>query len=225
MTAPDNFNRYFDHTVLKPETPQATVETLCKDAAKYHFFSVCINPVWVSFCKSYFVKHKVTDVAVCTVIGFPLGANSTDTKLFEIGRAVLDGADELDVVINVGKLKSGDKNYVLDELKQCKALAGDRIVKVIIETCLLTDEEKKLATKLVVDSGCDYVKTSTGFAGGGATAEDIRLMKKVTGGKIKIKASGGIRNLASALSMIEAGANRIGASCSADIMKESDTKK
>lgn len=221
MTKPDNLNRYFDHTVLKPETQQKTVETLCKEAGENHFFSVCVNPAWVSFCKEYFTAKKIKDVAVCTVIGFPLGANSTRVKLFEIEQAIIDGADELDVVINVGKLKDGDKDYILNELSLCKKLAGERVVKVIIETVLLSESEKKLATELVMKSGCDFVKTSTGFAGGGATVEDIKLIKKIVKNHTKIKASGGIKNYKFAMELIEAGADRIGASSTVAIMNES----
>lgn len=220
MKTPSNLNRFFDHTILKADAVWGDVEKICREAAQYHFFSVCVNPVWVSDCKNYFKHNQVDDVSVCTVIGFPLGANASKTKFFEIEQALSDGADECDVVINIGKLKMGETNFVFDELKRCKQLMGDKIFKVIIETCLLTDEEKKLATKLVVDSGCDFVKTSTGFSTGGATAEDVALMKSITEDQIAIKASGGIRNLQTALSMIEAGASRIGASAGVSIMKE-----
>jgi deoxyribose-phosphate aldolase len=221
MTKPDKLNRYFDHTVLKPETQQKTIENLCKEAGQYRFFSVCVNPAWVSFCRNYFEINKIKDVAVCTVIGFPLGANSTRVKLFEIEQAIIEGADELDVVINVGKLKDGDKDYILNELSLCKKLAGERVVKVIIETTLCDESEKKLATELVMKSGCDFVKTSTGFAGGGATVADIKLIKKIVKNNTKIKASGGIKTYQFVLELIEAGADRIGASSTVAIMNES----
>lgn len=222
MSKIKDLNRYFDHTILKPSATWKDVEKICKEAGENHFFSVCVNPVWIQDTLSYFHENDITDVDICTVIGFPLGANSTPVKIYEIEQAILDGVDELDVVINIGRLKDEEYDYISDELYQCKLLAGDRIVKVIIETALLTDDEKETATKLIMDTGCDFVKTSTGFASSGATVKDIKLLKSVTGDEIMIKASGGIRTFEMTEKLIKAGANRIGASKSVDIINEAN---
>jgi len=202
---------YIDHTLLKPEATPAQIETLCNEAREYHFASVCINPSYVLFAKELL---KESTVKVCTVIGFPLGATSTTAKIKEAETALLDGAQELDMVINIGRLKSGDDIYVKREISLLAECAhnANAILKVIIETVLLTDEEKRKACQLAKDAGADFVKTSTGFAGGGATVEDVRLMREVVGLSMGVKASGGISDIEKAEAMIAAGATRLGAS-------------
>ncbi len=210
-------NNYFDHTLLKADAIQDKIDKLIDEAKKYDFFSVCINPSWISYAKE---KLSGTDVKVCTVIGFPLGAMTTESKVFETEDAIKKGADEIDMVLNIGRLKMGDKNYVVNEIKQIKAACKDHILKVIIETALLTEDEIRLATELVVEGGADFVKTSTGFSTRGAIVKDVEIMKAVVGDKIKIKAAGGVSNQKDAIEMINAGADRIGASKSAIIMEE-----
>ncbi|MBM7314262.1 deoxyribose-phosphate aldolase [Streptococcus suis] len=209
-------NKYIDHTVLKPETSQAQVEQVLAEAKEYDFASVCINPTWVAFAAK---GLEDSDVKVCTVIGFPLGANTPAVKAFETKDAIANGADEIDMVINIGALK--DKNYdlVLEDIKTVVEASGDKLVKVIIEACLLTDEEKVRACELSKEAGADFVKTSTGFSTGGATVEDVALMRKTVGPDMGVKASGGARSYADAIAFIEAGANRIGASSGVAIMK------
>ncbi|MFY0545107.1 deoxyribose-phosphate aldolase [Brevibacillus sp. H7] len=202
-------NKYIDHTLLKPETTADMIDKLCAEAKQYDFASVCVNPVWV---KRSAELLKGTDVKVCTVIGFPLGANTPAVKAAETRDAIANGATEVDMVINVGALKSGDLELVKQDIAAVVEAAGGVLVKVILETGLLTEEEKVTACKLSVEAGADYVKTSTGFGPGGATVEDIALMRKTVGPNIGVKASGGVRDRASALAMIEAGASRIGAS-------------
>lgn len=210
-------NKYFDHTLLKADATQDKIDKLIDEAKKYDFFSVCINPSWISYAKE---KLSGTDVKVCTVIGFPLGAMTTESKVFETEDAIKKGADEIDMVLNIGRLKMGDKNYVVNEIKQIKAACKDHILKVIIETALLTEDEIRLATESVVEGGADFVKTSTGFSTRGAIVKDVEIMKSVVGDKIKIKAAGGVSNQKDAIEMINAGADRIGASKSAIIMEE-----
>lgn len=210
-------NKYFDHTLLKADATQDKIDKLIDEAKKYDFFSVCINPSWISYAKE---KLSGTDVKVCTVIGFPLGAMTTESKVFETEDAIKKGADEIDMVLNIGRLKMGDKNYVVNEIKQIKTACKDHILKVIIETALLTEDEIRLATESVVEGGADFVKTSTGFSTRGAIVKDVEIMKAVVGDKIKIKAAGGVSNQKDAIEMINAGANRIGASKSAIIMEE-----
>lgn len=209
-------NKYIDHTVLKPETSQAQIEQVLAEAKEYDFASVCINPTWVAFAAK---GLEDSDVKVCTVIGFPLGANTPAVKAFETKDAIANGADEIDMVINIGALK--DKNYdlVLEDIKAVVEASGDKLVKVIIEACLLTDEEKVKACELSKEAGADFVKTSTGFSTGGATVEDVALMRKTVGPDMGVKASGGARSYADAIAFIEAGANRIGASSGVAIMK------
>ncbi|HFU4001318.1 TPA: deoxyribose-phosphate aldolase [Streptococcus suis] len=209
-------NKYIDHTVLKPETTKEQVAKVLEEAKEYDFASVCINPTWVSFAAE---GLKGTDVKVCTVIGFPLGANTPAVKAFETKDAIANGADEIDMVINIGALK--DKNYdlVLEDIKAVVDASGDKLVKVIIETCLLTDEEKVKACELSKQAGADFVKTSTGFSTGGATVEDVALMRKTVGSEMGVKASGGARSYEDAIAFIEAGATRIGASSGVAIMK------
>lgn len=209
---------YIDHTILKPDAKESDIIKLCREALEYKFASVCVNASNVKLADSFL--HG-TDVKVCTVVGFPLGATTKETKAFEAAQAIENGASEVDMVINIGALKSGKLDVVEEDIKAvadvCK---GQALLKVIIETCLLTDEEKITACELSKKAGSNFVKTSTGFSSGGATAEDITLMRRIVGPEMGVKASGGIRNLESALKMIEAGATRIGASASISIVNE-----
>jgi deoxyribose-phosphate aldolase len=215
-TMEQNFARMIDHTLLKAEATKEQIEKLCAEAKQFNFASVCVNPTWVKRSSELL---QGTEVVVCTVIGFPLGANTPAVKAFEAKDAIANGAKEVDMVINIGALK--DKN---DELVQAdiaavvEAAKGSALVKVIIEACLLTDEEKVKACELAVAAGADYVKTSTGFSTGGATAEDIALMRKTVGPELGVKASGGVRSLEDMKKMVEAGATRIGASSGVAIM-------
>ncbi|GAA4706133.1 deoxyribose-phosphate aldolase [Brevibacillus fulvus] len=204
-----DLNKYIDHTLLKPEATKAMIEQLCKEAKEYQFASVCVNPAWVKLCAQLLADSQVK---VCTVIGFPLGATTTAAKAAETRDAIANGADEIDMVLNVGALKSGERDVVEQDIAAVVAAADGRLVKVILETGLLTDEEKVLACQLSVKAGAHFVKTSTGFGPGGATVEDIALMRKTVGPTIGVKASGGVRNREAALAMVEAGATRIGAS-------------
>jgi len=207
--------KYIDHTLLKPEATPAEIETLCAEALEYNFASVCINPGYVETASK---MTRGSQVKVCTVIGFPLGANTTETKGFEASDAISKGAAEIDMVINIGRFKSKEYDYVENEIKAiAKAINGRALLKVIVETCLLEDWEIKKACEVVRDSGADFIKTSTGFSKAGATVHHIELMKSVLGDSIGIKASGGIRTYDAALRMIRAGATRIGASASVAI--------
>lgn len=201
--------KYIDHTLLKPDATKEQIRQLCKEADTHHFFSVCINPTHVKLAAELL---KDSNVKVCTVIGFPLGANSSSVKSYETVDAIENGADEIDMVINVGALKSGDVKTVEEDIASVVEAANGTLVKVIIETSLLTDDEKVTACKLAEAAGCNFVKTSTGFSGGGATVQDVTLMKNAVSTNIEVKASGGVRSREDALSMIEAGATRIGAS-------------
>lgn len=203
------YNKLIDHTLLKATATTADIEKLCEEAVKYGFKSVCVNPCFVAKAKE-FVKDS--DVLVCTVIGFPLGANATSVKVFETRKAVEDGADEIDMVINIGKAKEHDFVYLEEEIREVVIAAGGRTVKVIIETCYLTDEEKIEACKAAVRAGAHFVKTSTGFGTGGATVQDVALMRRTVPAEVGVKASGGIRTPEDLQAMVEAGANRIGAS-------------
>ena len=208
-------NKFIDHTILKPETTQEQVEKILSEAKEYDFASVCVNPTWVSLAAE---SLKDSDVKVCTVIGFPLGANTSAVKAFETKDAIANGADEIDMVINIGALKAGNDALVLDDIKAVVDASGDKLVKVIIEACLLTDEEKERACQLSKEAGADYVKTSTGFSTGGATVADVALMRKTVGPDMGVKASGGARSYEDAIAFIEAGASRIGASSGVAIM-------
>ena len=208
-------NKYIDHTILKPETTQEQVEKILSEAKEYDFASVCVNPTWVSLAAE---SLKDSDVKVCTVIGFPLGANTSAVKAFETEDAIANGADEIDMVINVGALKAGNDALVLDDIKAVVDASGDKLVKVIIEACLLTDDEKVRACQLSKEAGAVYVKTSTGFSTGGATVADVTLMRKTVGPDMGVKASGGARSYEDAIAFIEAGASRIGASSGVAIM-------
>ncbi|NLV76252.1 MAG: deoxyribose-phosphate aldolase [Tissierellia bacterium] len=206
-----------DHTLLKPNATGEMIDKLCKEAKEYEFAAVCVNPYYVSRAKKYLDGTKVK---VATVIGFPLGANTKEVKALETKDAIKNGADEVDMVINIGALKSGEYDIVRDDIRAVvESAKGKAIVKVIIETCLLTDEEKIKACKLAKEAGADFVKTSTGFSTGGATIEDVKLMKDTVGDSLKIKASGGIRDYETAKAMVEAGASRIGASSSIKIVE------
>ncbi|MGB3161518.1 MAG: deoxyribose-phosphate aldolase [Carnobacterium sp.] len=207
-----------DHTALKPGVTKEEILKLTAEAKEYGFYSVCVNPTWVAEAAK---QLKGSDVDVCTVIGFPLGANTTEVKVFETTDAITNGATEVDMVINIGALKSKEDDQVLNDIqKVVEAAKGKALVKVIIETCLLTDEEKVRACELAVKAGTDYVKTSTGFSTGGATKEDIALMRKTVGEKIGVKASGGIHSKADVEAMVKAGATRIGASAGVAIVSE-----
>ena len=209
-------NKYIDHTLLKPDASQEQIETLIEEAKKYDFASVCVNPTWVSFAAQVL---KGTDVKVCTVIGFPLGANTPELKAFETSDAIQNGANEIDMVINIGALKSQNFDLVEKDIRAVVEAAKGTLVKVIIETCLLTDDEKVKACQIAQKAGADFVKTSTGFSTGGATVRDVALMRKTVGPDMGVKASGGARSYEDALAFIEAGATRIGASSGVAIME------
>jgi len=209
--------RTIDHTVLKAIATEQQIKELCAEAKTYGFASVCVNPCWVPLCAKELASTKVM---VCTVIGFPLGANATEIKAAEAKLAVEQGAHEVDMVINIGAAKSGDWKTVEQDIREVVKASGKATVKVIIETCYLTDEEKIKACEAAKRAGAHFVKTSTGFGTGGATAEDVRLMKKTVGDALKVKASGGIRTYHDAIKMLEAGADRIGASSSVSIISE-----
>ena len=209
-------NKYIDHTLLKAEATKSQIAKLCEEARQYDFFSVCVNPTWVSFCKELL---KDSNVKVCCVIGFPLGATSSTAKAEETKKAIIDGADELDMVINIGYLKSGSFAKVVDDIKAVVIAAEERVVKVIIETCLLNETEKKEACQAVLEGQAAFVKTSTGFSTAGATVEDVMLMKEVVKDSIGIKAAGGVANLDDLYAMIQAGATRIGTSRGVSLME------
>lgn len=208
-------NRYIDHTLLKPESIQTQIDKLIAEAVEHQFASVCVNPTWVSYAAK---ALKGTEVNVCTVIGFPLGANTSSVKAFETKDAVASGADEIDMVINIGQLKSGQYDAVEADIRAVVEASGDKLVKVIIETCLLTDDEKVKACQLAVAAGADYVKTSTGFSTAGANIADVTLMRKTVGPNIGVKAAGGTRSYADAEAFIKAGATRIGTSAGVAIV-------
>ena len=212
-----NYNKMIDHTVLKADTPLETVKSICDEAMEYGFASVCINPCHVAYCADYL---KDSDVNVCTVIGFPLGANTSAVKAFETKDAIANGADEIDMVMNIGALK--DKNYdlVRDDVKAVVEAANGTLVKVILETCLLTEDEIKKACELCVEAKADYVKTSTGFSTRGATIEDVRIMKEAVHGKAKVKAAGGVRTPEDMVKIVAAGADRIGTSAGCSLVKK-----
>jgi deoxyribose-phosphate aldolase len=212
---------YMDHTLLRPEAATAAFDKLCQEAAQYRFFGVCVNS-----CRVAYVARKLqgTAVKVCSVVGFPLGAMTSRAKAFEAREAIADGASEIDMVINVGLLKSGDYHAVEEDIRAVRrATRATTILKVIIETVLLTQDEKVMACELSKKAGADFVKTSTGFLGGGATADDISLMRRVVGRDMGVKASGGVRNYKTAIAMIAAGASRIGAQASVAIVTGADS--
>ncbi len=206
-----------DHTLLKPETTKEQVLELCREAAEYGFASVCVNPTWVKTCAE---ELKNSDAKVCTVIGFPLGANTPEVKAFETKNAIENGADEVDMVLNIGALKEGNLELVEQDMRAVQETAeGKALTKVILETCLLTDDEKRTACSIAVKAGLDFVKTSTGFSFGTATVEDVKLMREAVGDKAGVKASGGVKTKEDAEAMIDAGATRIGASAGVAIVK------
>ena len=209
------YNKLIDHTILKPDASIDSIKKLCQEAKEFDFMSVCVNPAFVSLCKK---ELEGSDVKVCTVIGFPLGATLPQSKALETREAVFEGADEIDMVINVTMLKAGNDEYVKDEILKVRRSCEGKILKVIIETCLLTDEEKVRACILSKEAGADFVKTSTGFSTGGATAHDVKLMRETVGPNMGVKASGGVRTHEDLLAMVEAGANRIGTSAGPKII-------
>ena len=212
----DKLNKYIDHTYLKAFGTSEVIDKLIDEAIKYDFKSVCVNPYYV---KKAHEALKDTNVLVCTVIGFPLGQNTTNVKVFETHDAILNGADEIDMVINVAALKEGLYDYVLNEIREIKSACGKKTLKVIIETCYLTKEEIVKACELSKEAGADFVKTSTGFGTGGAKEEDVRLMKETVGEKLEVKASGGVSSLEDAKKMVDAGATRIGTSKGVEIVE------
>jgi deoxyribose-phosphate aldolase len=212
-----NLSGMIDHTLLRADATKSEITKLTTEAKKYSFASVCVNPTWVAYSAEQLANSTVK---VCTVIGFPLGAATTETKAFEAKNAIASGATEVDMVINIGALKDCDDDFVQKDIQAIvEAAAGKALVKVIIEASLLTDDEKVRACQLSAKAGADFVKTSTGFSTGGATAEDVALMRKTIGDKLGVKASGGIRNLEDMEKMIAAGASRIGASSGVKIME------
>lgn len=215
------YNKLIDHTALKPDTTQEVVVKLCDEAMEYDFASVCVNPTWVKFCAE---ALKGSDVKVCTVIGFPLGANTSAVKAFETTDALNNGADEIDMVINIGALKDLDYKLVYEDIKAVVEAAKGHTVKVIIETCLLTDEEIIKVCELAKEAKATFVKTSTGFSTGGATPKDVALMKKTVGDDLEVKASGGVRNYQDMIAVVEAGATRIGTSAGVDLMKGEESQ-
>lgn len=209
-------NKYIDHTILKATASSADVQKLCAEAIEHEFYSVCVNGCYVADAKHLL---QGTDVKVAAVVGFPLGAMTTAAKVFEAREAVENGASEIDMVINVAKLKDGEFDYVENEIRLIKEAIGDNVLKVIIETCYLTDEEKVKACELSLVAKADFVKTSTGFGTGGATYEDVKLMKSVVGDNAKVKASGGVRDKETAQKYVDLGAERLGTSSGIEIVK------
>ena len=212
-------NKFIDHTVLSQDADEKKIDKLIAEAKDHDFASVCVNSCWTKKCAE---ALKDSDVNVCVVVGFPLGAMDTKSKAFETKTAIENGADEIDMVINVGWLKSGRYSDVEDDIREVKKACGDKHLKVIIECCLLTDEEKVMACKLSEKAGADFVKTSTGFSKSGATVEDVALMRKTVGDRLGVKAAGGIRDGKTAVAMIKAGASRLGCSAGIKIIEETD---
>ncbi|MBP1041310.1 deoxyribose-phosphate aldolase [Vagococcus sp. BWB3-3] len=207
-----SFNRKIDHTLLKADAKEADIKKLINQAKKHQFYSVCVNPTWVKLASELLLKEPV---AVCTVIGFPLGANTTEVKAFETRDAIANGADEIDMVINIGQLKAGNEAFIKEDIEAVVKVAKDKaLVKVIIEASLLTNDEIVTASRLAKEAGADFVKTSTGFSTGGAKVEDVALMRATVGPEMGVKASGGIHTAKEAQSMIDAGATRLGTSAS-----------
>lgn len=214
----ENLAEYIDHTLLKPEATFDDVKKLCQEAERFEFASVCVNPVFIKTCSELLANSRVK---ICAVVGFPLGANTTEMKAMETENAVKNGAQEIDMVIPVGMLKAKNYEYVENDIRAVVLAAGDNVkVKVIIETCLLTDQEKKSACEIAKKAGAGFVKTSTGFNKAGASVEDVVLMRSIVGEEMGVKAAGGIRDTQTAIKMIKAGANRIGASASVKIVED-----
>lgn len=214
-----NYNAMIDHTVLKADTKKEAITTLCKEAMEYHFASVCINPSWVSYCAKLV---KGSDVKVCTVIGFPLGANTSTTKAFETSEAIENGADEIDMVINIGAMKDGNLDLVQKDIEAVVKAANGTLVKVILETCLLTKKEIEQACILAKKANANFVKTSTGFSTGGATIDDVLLMKQTVGDTMEVKASGGVRTYEDMVNVVTAGASRIGTSAGCKLVNQEE---
>lgn len=212
----EELNRTIDHTILNPDARSSDVQKIIDEALRYNFYSVCVNS---SFVKMVSKALEGSNVHTCSVIGFPLGAMKTEAKVFEAKEAIKDGADEIDMVLHIGKLIDRDEEYIVQDIKAVKDAIGGKVLKVIIETSLLEQEEKISACRLALQAGADFVKTSTGFSTGGAALEDVLLMKEIVGDRMKIKASGGIYSYDDALAFIRAGADRIGASRSVDIVR------
>ena len=210
-------NKYIDHTLLKPEATKEQIEKIIEEAKEYDFASVCVNPTWVKLAAE---ELRGSDVKVCTVIGFPLGATTPEVKAFETKNAIENGADEIDMVINIGRFKNKEYEYVLNEIKAIKEECGSKTLKVIVETALLTNDEIEKITEIVLQSGADFIKTSTGFSYRGASFDDVKIMKKVAKDNLLIKASGGIKTGDDAIEMINLGANRLGTSKSVQIYEE-----
>ena len=216
------FSKYFDHTLLAPEATEDGIKKLCGEAAEYDFYSVCVNSCYVELAKNELAALGTENVKIAAVTGFPLGAMHTDAKAYETACACSCGAGEIDMVINIGALKEGRLDYVKNDIKAVcsKASEAGAIVKVILETCLLTDDEIEKGCECAIEAGADFVKTSTGFSTGGAEVETVKLIKSVVGDRAKIKASGGFRDLKTAMAMIDAGADRLGTSATVNIIKE-----
>ena len=211
-----NYNKYIDNTLLKADAKLNEIEALCKESKEFDFKSVCINPAFIPNAKEFL---KGSDVLICTVIGFPLGSMTTEAKVFETKDAIEKGANEIDMVINISALKDGNDQYVFEEIKRIKEACGEHTLKVIIECCLLTDEEKVRACKLSKEAGADFVKTSTGFSKWGAKIEDVKLMRETVGPHMGVKAAGGVRTHEEMLEMIKVGATRIGTSKGSALME------
>lgn len=211
-----NYNRMIDHTFLKADATKKEIDQLIKDAIKYEFKTICVNSSWVAYAKEML---KGTNVGITSVIGFPLGAALSNVKAFEASEAIKAGADEIDMVINIGQMKQGNYEFVLNDIKEVKKACGNNILKVIVETALLTVEELKKVTEIVMESGAEFIKTSTGFSTRGASLEDVKIMKSICGDSLLIKAAGGISNKDDMIAMIEAGANRFGTSRSIAIIE------
>lgn len=212
-----NYAKLIDHTKLSPDASKESIIKLCKEAKEYGFFSVCINPFYIKLAKK---ELEGSDIKTCTVIGFPLGQNTLETKVFETIDAIKKGADEIDMVINIAKLKQKDVDYCINEINIIKKACGNKILKVIVETCLLNEQEKYLASEIVLKSNADFIKTSTGFSTAGATFEDIKIFKKVVGNNKLIKAAGGIKTGLDLIEMVNFGANRIGTSRGVQLINE-----
>ncbi|MDD1359658.1 deoxyribose-phosphate aldolase [Metamycoplasma hyosynoviae] len=211
------YNKFFDHTLLSPQATSAEIDELISQAIKYNFKSVCIAPSYIKYAKEKLAK---SDVLICTVIGFPLGYNATSVKVYETKIAIQHGADEIDMVINIGRFKNKEYEYVLNEIKAIKQECGDILLKVIVETALLATEEIEKITEIVLQSGAEYIKTSTGFSFRGASFDDVKIMKKVAKDKLLIKASGGIKTGKDAIEMVKLGANRLGTSKTVQIYED-----
>ena len=217
-----NFNKFIDHTLLKQDATKAKITTLLDEAKQYNFKSVCVNPTWITYCKD---QLKDSDVLVCTVIGFPLGANSIESKIFEAQDAISKGANEIDMVINVGKVIDNDYDYLVKEISSIKEIIGNNTLKVIIETCLLSDEQIRIACKAILEAKADFVKTSTGFSTSGANVRVVKLLKECVGDSCLIKAAGGVKTKTDLVEMINAGADRIGTSSGVSLMNNESSNQ